>query len=209
MTIHHHPSDETVLAYTNGSLNTALALVVGAHADGCGTCRQTIRLAQTLGGLFLDSLSPAEMESDALARVIQRLDGPEEKTVPPAPRPSLEAKLPAFLQNQTVGRKRWLAPGIWIRPILKDREHGTRAYLIGAAAGKALPHHGHNGIELTQVLQGEFFDGSISYGVGDFLEADGGHNHRPVVGPGQECICAIASQGIPRGMAGFLMRVFT
>jgi putative transcriptional regulator len=119
------------------------------------------------------------------------------------------AELPASLQSQTIGPKRWLAPGIWIVPILKDRAHGTRAYLLGAAPGKALPHHGHNGIELTQVLQGEFFDGSVRYATGDFLEADGGHEHHPLVGSGQECICAIASEGIPRGLVGLLMRVFT
>ena len=209
MTIRHHPSDETVLAYANGSLTPALSLIVGAHADGCGTCREPVRLAQTLGGLFLYSLPPSEMNTGALAGVLRRLDGPEERTEPPARRSPLALDLPPSLHGQAIGPKRWLAPGIWVSPILKDRMHGTRAYLIGAAAGKALPHHGHNGIELTQVLQGEFFDGSTRYGTGDFLEADGGHEHHPLVGSGRECICAIASQGIPRGLVGLLMRAFT
>lgn len=209
MTIQHHPSDETLLAYANGSLNVALSLVVGAHADGCGTCPETVRLAQTLGGLFLYSLPPAEMDDGALASVLRRLDGPQKATTAPARRPMLAADLPASLQSRIAGPKRWLAPGIWISPILKDHVHGTRAYLLGAAAGKALPHHGHNGIELTQVLQGEFFDGNVRYGTGDCLEADGGHEHHPLVGSGQECICAIASEGIPRGLVGLLMRVFT
>src|ERR1017187_5588419 len=110
MTIRHHPSDETVLAYANGSLNAALSLVVGAHADGCGTCRETVRLGQTLGGLFLYSLPPAEMDTGALAGVLRRLDGPEEWTAPAAREPLLVAELPASLQSQTIGPKRWLAP---------------------------------------------------------------------------------------------------
>lgn len=206
--IQHHPSDEIVLAYANGSLNGALALVVGAHADVCGKCQETVRLAQTLGGLFLYSLPPAEMDGGALAGLLQRLDEPDERAAVPA-RPVRTADLPASLQSQIIGPKRWLAPGIWISPIVKDRIHGTRAYLLGAGAGKALPHHGHNGMELTQVLRGEFFDGNKRYGTGDFLEADGSHEHHPLVGSSQDCVCAIASEGIPRGLVGLLMRVFT
>ena len=35
MTIRHHPSDETILAFANGSLAETLSLVVAAHLDGC------------------------------------------------------------------------------------------------------------------------------------------------------------------------------
>jgi putative transcriptional regulator len=210
MTIRHHPSDEIVMSYANGSLAPELAIVVGAHLTGCDVCRETLGIVEAIGGTFLTSMPPAEMAGDAFASVLAHLDSPSVMTVqPPATRNSTMPDLSASLRLPKIGRKRWLAPGIWITPILKDSAKGTRAYLLGAAAGKALPRHGHCGIEWTQVLQGEFFDGDVRYGPGDFLEADGEHEHRPIVGNHQECICSIASEGVPRGLVGLLMRAFT
>ena len=210
MTIRHHPSDETILAFANGSLAETLSLVVAAHLDGCAKCRATLGLAEAIGGFFLESAAPVEMNADALSRVLDSLETPVTESVPATlAGPDDALALSPTLQHQRIGTRRWLAPGIWVRPILKDRADDTRTYLLGAAAGKAFPHHGHRGIELTQVLQGEFFDGDVRYGPGDCLEVEGGHDHRLVVGAQQECICVIASQGVPRGFAGLVMRLAT
>jgi putative transcriptional regulator len=210
MTIRHHPSDETILAYANGSMGATLSLVVAAHLDGCGKCRATLGLAEAIGGFFLEGAAPVEMNADALSRVLDRLETPVAKpTAATLASADSALGLPPALRDQRIGTRRWLVPGIWVRPILKDRAEGTRTYLLGAAAGKVIPHHGHRGIELTQVLQGEFFDGDVRYGPGDFLEAEGRHEHRPVVGANQECVCVIASQGVPRGFVGLVMRAIT
>jgi putative transcriptional regulator len=208
MTISHHPSDETMLAHGNGSLGPVLSLVVGVHLDGCGFCRETFGLTQALGGALLDSVSPVAMSPVALARILDRLDSPPAKNQR-HPEPPAGLDLPPALKGQAIGPRRWLAPGVWTRSLMKDRATGTRAYLLGAAAGKALPSHGHHGVELTQVLEGAFFDGEIRYGAGDLLEAGGRDEHRPVVSPGDRCVCLIASQGLPRGAVGLLMRVLT
>ena len=210
MTIAHHPSDESVLAYANGSLSAALGLAVAAHADGCDVCRQTVGLVENMGGVFLESAPPMALPAGALADVLARLETPGiQPRIPPVPQPDDAILLPPALRHLNVGARRWLAPGIWTRPILKDPAHGTRLYLLGAGAGKSLPRHGHHGIEMTQVLQGEFFDDGIRFGRGDFLEADGGHEHRLMVGANGDCVCVIASEGLPRGLVGFLMRAFT
>ena len=90
---------------------------------------------------------------------------------------------------------------------MKDRSEGTRVYLLGAAPGKALPCHGHSGLEMTQVLTGEFFDDGSRYGPGDFLEASSDVEHSQVVGANEECVCIIASHGVPLGLPGLLMRL--
>jgi putative transcriptional regulator len=208
MTIIHHPSDERILAHANGSLGIALSLVVSAHIDGCEMCRQTLALAEAMGGAFLDSATPSELSDDALSHVLGRLDMPAAKPIP-MPAAQADFALPRSLRDQSVGMRRWLAPGIWARSILKDHDADTRVYLLGAAPGKALLRHRHDGIEMTQVLEGEFFDGETRYGPGDFLEADAGYEHRPVTGAGATCICLIASRGVPRGLPGLLMRVLT
>ena len=204
MTIHHHPSDDSILAYANGVLGRTLALALAAHLDGCAHCRRAVSMAESMAGGFLDSLLPAAMNQNALDAVLARLDVRIEK---PQALPPADKSLPRSLQHQPVGTRRWLAPGIWIRPIRKDRTEGTRLYLLGAAPGKTLPHHGHTGIEMTQILVGEFFDGATRYGAGDFLEAGSDEEHAFKVGANSECVCVIASQGVPRGLPGLLMRL--
>ena len=138
--------------------------------------------------------------------MLTQLDVPVAKAGTP-PAADIAIPLPANLRYQRIGARRWLAPGIWIRPVLKDNAEGTRLYLLGAAPGKALPRHGHSGVEMTQVLTGEFHDGGTRYGAGDFLEADDDIEHSLMVGANEECICVIASQGVPRGLPGLLMRL--
>src|SRR6266567_5856882 len=118
MTIRHHPSDETILAYANGSMAATLSLVVGAHLDGCGTCRASLRLAEAIGGFFLEAAPPAEMNADALSRVLDRLEIPVTKAAAATlAAPDHVLVLPPALQHQRIGARRWLAPGIWARPI--------------------------------------------------------------------------------------------
>jgi putative transcriptional regulator len=199
----HHPSDQSIFAYANGSLGRPLALVLGAHLEGCAQCRGTLAVSETLGGILLEAQPPAEMSPDAFSDLWTRLE--ESAARPQAETRKEGVVLPFALRHP--GARRWLAPGIWVRPILKDRAAGTRAYLLGAAPGKVLPRHRHKGLEMTQVLEGEFFDGGTRYGAGDFLEAGDEVEHSLRVGADRECICVIASEGVPSGLPGLVMRL--
>lgn len=204
--IHHHPSDDSILSYANGSLGRPLALALGAHLDGCADCCRTLHLAEAMAGALLEDQTPAELDERAFAKVLAQLETPAPRMAT-APAAALTIPLPANLRHQHIGARRWLASGIWIRPVLKDPADGTRVYLLGAAPGKTLPRHGHSGVEMTQVLTGEFFDGGTRYGPGDFLEAGSDVEHSLMVGANEECVCLIASRGVPRGLPGILMRL--
>jgi putative transcriptional regulator len=196
--IYHHPSEDSILAYANGSLKRVLALVVGAHLESCALCRESLALAEEMGGAFLDDLPPADLSESALDQVLERAGTPFAGPVATAPRPFSR-------RLAQIGKRHWLAPGIWVHPIL--REGAERAYFLGAAAGKMLPRHGHQGAEMTQVLEGAFFDSGTRYGAGDFLEAGQDVEHSLLVGPHMPCVCLVASEGVPRGLSGLLMRL--
>jgi putative transcriptional regulator len=204
--IRHHPSDENILAYANGSLSPTLALALGAHLDGCAQCCRTLSMAEAVAGTMLEAEIPAELDAQIFSALLRQLDEPAQQSALP-PSSDLNIPLPANLRHQRIGSRRWLAPGIWIRPILKDPAEDTRLYLLGATPGKTLPRHGHSGVEMTQVLIGEIHDGRARYGAGDFLEAGDDVEHSLMVGAGEECVCLIASQGVPRGLPGLLMRL--
>jgi putative transcriptional regulator len=78
-------------------------------------------------------------------------------------------------------------PGLREHVIEKSKDVETS--LLWARPGRALPNHGHHGLELTLVLGGEFHDHRGNFGEGDVSVADETLDHRPVAGKGGPCVC--------------------
>jgi putative transcriptional regulator len=104
--------------------------------------------------------------------------------------------------------RRWAAPGVWVAPVTRDRRTGARSYLLGVAAGMAVPRHTHKGSELVCVLKGAFEDRGVIYGPGDFAESDESIEHRPHVTRSGECVCLAAADHplVPRDVVGWLFQ---
>jgi len=66
--IAHHPSDELLLGAAAGTLDVGAAIVVGAHLEGCARCRASVHAFESAGGAMLESIEPALMAPEALAR---------------------------------------------------------------------------------------------------------------------------------------------
>ena len=197
----HHPGDELLLALAAGSLAPTAALVVGVHADACPACRAHAARLEAVGGALLDGLPPSTMTADALERALDRLGAPEPASRTPRPQ---GLDLSEVLAELPLGRRRWLGPGVWMRPIGRDRA-GT-AYLLRTGPRARLIEHGHAGSEYVLVLKGGFSDVTGRYGVGDFAAADARLTHQPVTDPGEECLCLVFSEA-PMRMRGLLGRV--
>jgi putative transcriptional regulator len=199
--IAHHPSDTTLLTYATGSLPEALAIVAATHIGGCGVCRRSLDMLEAAGGILLDQLPPAPLSDDALDRLLARADEPAA-----APLPELNPALPPPLNRIPLGRWWPIGPGMRWRPL----QTGGKAWggLILAQPGRALPRHGHAGLELTCVLTGAFSDGSGLYKAGDLSEPQGDHDQPPVVVGQDACVCVIASEGMRlRGLLGLAQRM--
>ncbi len=195
MTIRHHPSEETLAAHASGNLPLALGMAVDAHLDLCALCRQEMFVWRCVGGALLDNTSPATLSEGALQQALARIE-------------TNHAPAKAELRPRAKqARERWLAPGIRMQSLWRG-EDGSRAYRLRVGAGGLLPHHAHDGVEMTCVLSGAFWDGDVRYAAGDFLEASDAHVHQPRVDGEQECVCVIGSQSAPRGqgIAGLMMR---
>ena len=78
--------------------------------------------------------------------------------------------------------------------------------LLYIPPGQAVPDHGHNGVELTLVLQGSFTDETGQFGVGDLEVADDDLEHTPIADMGEACICLAATEA-PLKFNAFLPRV--
>jgi len=199
--IAHHPSETTVLAYAVGTLPEALVIVAATHIGRCAVCRRTLAMLEATGGILLDTLPPEAVSDAALDTLLARADAP----APVAP-PVLHAELPPPLDRIALGR--WWPVGIGVR--WRPLRAGGSAWggLILVQPGRALPRHGHKGLELTCVLSGAFADGAGLYAAGDLCEPEGDHDQPPrVVGP-EPCLCVIASEGIRlHGLLGWVQRM--
>jgi putative transcriptional regulator len=185
--ITHHPDEELLVSYASGAADEAFALVVATHLAFCPQCRRVVSAFERTGGAMLETLAPAAMKDDALARTLARLDEP----APVTSRPPVvgDGRVPEPLRSY-VGSldKSWLplGPGVAHRPLMKRGR--TTVRLIRALPGASVPVHSHEGRELTLVLTGGFHDETGQFGPGDLESATPETRHKPVADPGDVCI---------------------
>lgn len=198
MNIVHHPSEAVLAAYASGTLADGPSLAASAHIERCAKCRADLRLLEAVGGALVDDLTPVDMDPDALALALARIERPAAPRPAPARRvhPAPEGLvLPTALARRGIGPRRFVAPGVWVAPVPSRSPDGWRTYLLRAPAGVAVPHHDHNGPEYTVLLRGAFADDTGRYGEGDFAESGPGHEHHPTAEIDGPCICLISGLG--------------
>jgi putative transcriptional regulator len=204
MTITHHPPDDTVLRYANGTLPEAPAIVVATHLSFCPACRHRMETYEMLGGSMLEAVQPAALSADALSATLAKLDGIESnnggrKSGAPEgrQRPDLPSGMtwPPPLLHYDIPAWRFVLPGVKFTALSLTGPAASQLLLVRGVPGAKLPSHGHDGTEYTCVLTGSFSDSSGTYTVGDLIEASEDHDHQPIVTPDAECVCLIAIDG--------------
>jgi len=193
VTITHHPSDVTLAAFAAGTLDEGGALVVSTHLSACSACRAAARTFERVRGIALADGEGTALKADALQRALAAISFAEP---PPAPRrDGGPAEWSGPLSAYPLGTWRRIGGGVQWRSVGVPADAGTRVFMLKAAPGTRIPHHGHAGLEWTCVLQGAFSHRNGRYGPGDFDEADDTIDHLPVVENGVECVCVVALQG--------------
>lgn len=188
--ITHHIPEPMLAAYAAGTLPHAFAMVVASHISLCESCRATVQAHEAVGGVVLED-SGAIAVSDAMkSDLLAMLDDP----IPDEPVYSRKGPLPGPVVEALKGQEpRWKTLGMGVRQdILSEDKHGS-VRLLYIPPGQAVPDHGHNGLELTLVLQGSFSDETGRFGVGDVEVADETLEHTPTAGAGDACICLAAT----------------
>lgn len=208
MSIRHHPTPETLMAYASGTLPPSLSGLVACHLAVCHECAEQTRRLELLGGLLLENIEPSDTDiasgKEAMQRAIQRdtsalfQDRDDER---PA-RDKDETVLPRPLA-------RYLGMGIDDIP-WKRLPKGVRHYwvrlpkqaglmrLLKVPPPLGLLAHSHYGMEMTMVLQGAYKDKTGEYRRGDVAEMDETVEHRPKAIGEEDCICIVASEAPPR-----------
>lgn len=187
--IQHHIPETVLDAYRAGTLPHAFAVVVAAHLSICDDCRAAFETEDMVGGALLADAPQAAISADARAQMMQMLDA-----APPIPAPRGSGVFPAPVMAELDGqppRWRMLGGGIRQQILFADKEGSLR--LLYIPPGKAVPEHGHRGLELTLVLQGSFSDSEGEFIRGDVETAHDAIDHQPIAGAGAPCICLAAT----------------
>lgn len=194
------------MAYAAGHLPEAFNLVVATHLSLCDDCRAQAGTFEAIGGALLDAGSGIAMGDEALDRALARIDAAPQAAEPVARSAGI---LPAPLAGYVGGNLeavRWRRVGGGVKQAILPTGKGATARLVFIPAGKAVPDHGHRGLELTLVLQGAFADATGRFDRGDVEISDDAIVHTPAALAGQDCICLTASEA-PLRFRGLIARL--
>ena len=205
-TIRHHLNDALLMGYAAGHLGEAFGLVVATHVTMCDDCRARLESFEALGGAVIEAEDETAVSTDALARMMARLEVPVVSAPPKAPRKtSLPAPVAAYVGGDLDAVK-WRALGGGVRQAILPTGPKATVRLLHIPAGQAVPDHGHRGMELTLVLRGAFRDATDRFGPGDLEIAGEDLAHKPVAEAGEDCIC-LAATNAPLRFAGLMPRL--
>ena len=188
--ITHHVSDALLLSYVSGQLPHPFALVIAAHISLCDDCRARAGAHAHAGGALLESTASTELSGGLKSGLMAQLDAP----APTEPHYTAKGPYPAPVMAALKGQPpRWKHLGLGTRQSILHHGREGSVRLLYIPGGMAVPDHGHNGLELTLVLQGAFHDETGRFGVGDLETADGDLEHTPIAEAGAPCICLAAT----------------
>lgn len=199
MSIKHHLTEGLIMGYSAGTLPEAFNLVIATHVSLCDECRALVESYDALGGAMLDTGATATMGSGALDATLALIAAADAETAD-APcldsTPRASGVFPAPLRDYVGGdldAVKWRPAGGGVKQALLSTSKDATVRLIQIPAGAKVPDHGHQGTELTLVLQGAFRDETARFGRGDIEVADEELQHTPVAEEGETCICLAAT----------------
>lgn len=196
MSIHHHLSDELLIAYATGDLAEGWSLAVSTHLALCPACRVRLGRFEAAAGTVIEDVEADVAGIDqSWAAMRERLSGPATTRIaePQAASYRRPFVLPDPLRSYLGGdvdQLKWRPLGRGAFHIVIDTADAeTSVRLLRIPAGKPVPEHSHGGRELTLVLAGSFHDCNGIFRRGDIEEADENIEHQPIAGAEEDCIC--------------------
>lgn len=202
--INHHLPENLIAAYAAGTLGQAFSVVVAAHVSLCPECRARLEAHEHVGGAVLEDLAQETVSADLKSSVLAMIDQPAK---PEPARPIRSGIFPSAVMGALKGRQpKWRSVGGGIRQCILEQGPEGSLRLLHIPPGRAVPDHGHGGLELTLVLQGSFSDAAGAFSVGDVEVAAEDVQHIPIAGEGLPCICLAASDA-PLRFCGWLPRL--
>lgn len=222
--IQHHPTDNLLVEFAAGTLDTAQAVAVNAHLHFCTKCQQNIKKMEQTGGAMLDSLNPealAEDSFDKLLSAIESVCSDDNSAEANAINSKVDSRsteaikiardygrLPnvvAKMMSQKALKWRYVNSSLQTSHLVAG-QNVHQVSLQKIRAGGVAPEHDHSGTEMTVVLKGSFSDKEGIYQEGDFILKEPGQIHQPISARNEDCLC-LSVESAPVKLTGFFGRM--
>ena len=193
-------ADDWLIAYAAGNLSEAKSTLVATHASLHPQLHAKIQDAETVAGALLGTTDKADLSDGFFDRLMNTIDAQDgeaidvEKAI--AKKGSTVPQPLADYLNGDLDSVNWrfMGPGMK-QAKLWTGENGEKLWLLKAKGGTEIPEHGHNGSEMTLVLQGSYHVDGQKFGVGDLeIASDDIEDHRPMIDEGEDCICLVVTE---------------
>ena len=213
------PGEDLLLDYASGALPEPVSVLVATLLALRPDLRRTVTEMEAVGGYLLEEIEPAALSDDAFDAVLARIetaglpveaaandDGAvstsDAETIAAVPEP-LRSYLGAPLSGLAWRRR---GPGIeeYRLPVTDTRFEMS---VLRLGPGRSVPSHGHEGSELTLVLDGAFSDAAGRYARGDLAVNGEEDQHAPMADPQDGCLC-LAITGGPLRFSNPLIQLF-
>ncbi len=209
MTPRHHPLPETLISYAAGTLPNAVACVVACHLTTCRDCAENARRFEILGGLMLERLETASVDhartEDALAQwSAERIAGEPEPDQPPdIERALIPPPLADYIGMNGGEEVPWETVVNGVQQYRIDLPKGSgQMRLLQLRPGQCLPKAPRaTEIGLALVLQGAVTNKTGDYLRGDVIDWTEETGLQPRASGNVDCICLVASDAEPAGLA--------
>ena len=227
--VKYHPDVRFLTDYTAGCLPTTQALCVATHLHYCVSCKLKVRELTELGSILFMQQQRSAVKTSEFERLLTRVEtlngaaivtpAPLTDAAAPALAASLAAppvsqlKLPKTLHKIARGdieSLQWRRVGNSFRysKLNVGNKKPSETALMHIRAGGNVPHHRHDGDEITVVITGSFSDHDDKYSVGDFIVRTTGEQHQPVASQDEDCLC-LSSLEKPIVMSNWFYRMLT
>ena len=200
-----------------GALPESASLAVAAHAALCPEASSILHHHKAVAGGLIETLEPASLDEGALDRVLKTIaaEGAAPSAEPPHEPVRDGLELPTVLRGYVgpdIEALRWKRIMKGVREAELPVSDGAicRTRLMHIDSGRPVLQHGHNGLELTLLLQGAYGDCTGEYRRGDLQVADEEVDHKPVAFGGEDCLCLVVTDAPIRftGPFGRLLNLF-
>ena len=195
MTIKHHLNEQLLMGYAAGILPEAFSLVIATQVSISDEARARLESYEAIGGGMLEDSDTEEMSPNALDSVFKKIEKSKSTVKTKAPE-MVEGIFPEPLKKYTgdeLNSIKWKNIGRGVKQSILKTDKNASARLLYIPAGTAMPNHSHNGLEMTLVLEGSFYDKDGYFKRGDIEIGDQELHHKPTASDEGPCICLIAS----------------
>jgi putative transcriptional regulator len=185
-----HPSNDQLIEFSSGSCSSAMSIALSTHLHFCNECCMKVSENEAAAAVLFEKQDAIKVESDSFTKLMNRIQN--EVPVPVvAEQPKQDTRFPKVISKLIDGDTEsldWEKPmkNLRVSRLLTD-ETGLILGLHHMKSGSRVPHHSHQGNEISIVVEGGFSDELGSYGPGDFIHLSSDHQHSPQADADGDC----------------------